>query len=157
MIMKHPTFIFTGILMLLFSCTSTAPLKKAHWLIGTWENPKSSGSVYETWTLQPDQALAALSYKLNGTDTLLLETIQITLENGQLFFIPTVPTQNEGKSIRFVLTSLSKNEMVFENPEHDFPQRIRYRKIGTDSLTAIVSEIESEEETQRIFGMRKVK
>jgi hypothetical protein len=29
-------------------------------------------------------------------------------------------------------------EVVFSNPAHDFPQRIRYRRVGEDSLAARV-------------------
>jgi hypothetical protein len=32
----------------------------------------------------------------------------------------------------------SANEVVFENPEHDFPKRIGYRLVSADSLEAWV-------------------
>ena len=33
---------------------------------------------------------------------------------------------------RFPMTELSEREVVFENPEHDFPQRIIYQLEGTE-------------------------
>jgi len=38
----------------------------------------------------------------------------------------------------FKLTRLSANEALFENPQHDFPKKILYRKNSDGSLTARV-------------------
>ena len=38
----------------------------------------------------------------------------------------------------FKLTSLTATEAIFENPAHDFPKRIIYRKTGEDGLTASI-------------------
>jgi hypothetical protein len=35
-------------------------------------------------------------------------------------------------------TAGAEGELRFENPAHDFPQRIRYRPVGADSLVASV-------------------
>ena len=37
-----------------------------------------------------------------------------------------------------LLTRASSTEAVFENPQHDFPKRIIYRKGADDSLTASI-------------------
>ena len=38
----------------------------------------------------------------------------------------------------FKLTRATNNEVVFENPEHDFPKRIIYRRTSDDALTASI-------------------
>jgi hypothetical protein len=38
----------------------------------------------------------------------------------------------------FRSTTVSVSEVVFENRAHDFPQVIRYRRVGADSLVARV-------------------
>jgi hypothetical protein len=38
----------------------------------------------------------------------------------------------------FRSTSISPDALVFENPEHDFPRKITYRRVGADSLVARV-------------------
>ena len=38
----------------------------------------------------------------------------------------------------FKLTRASATEAVFENPQHDFPKRIMYRKNGDDALNASI-------------------
>lgn len=39
----------------------------------------------------------------------------------------------------FAATSVSDTLVVFENPAHDFPQRIEYRRVGADSVVARIS------------------
>ena len=41
-------------------------------------------------------------------------------------------------SATFLSTTLSETSVVFENAEHDFPQRVGYRREGADSLQAWV-------------------
>jgi len=36
----------------------------------------------------------------------------------------------------FPIKEISATQVVFENPQHDFPQRIIYQRIGQDGLTA---------------------
>ena len=40
----------------------------------------------------------------------------------------------------FRLANSEGDEWVFENLQHDFPKRIRYRRTGADSLTARVED-----------------
>jgi hypothetical protein len=39
----------------------------------------------------------------------------------------------------FRLTRLTADEALFEQPAHDFPQKIRYRKVGADELHAEIA------------------
>ena len=149
-------FISLSFLFLLISCNKQSSIQQAEWLIGTWENQTSKGNIYESWEKKSPNELRAIAFKLSGKDTILLETIQIIQEEEGLFFIPTVPTQNQGLPIRFKMTSIKTTEMTFENPNHDFPQKINYRMIGTDSLEAIVSAIENGKENKRSFKMRRL-
>tara|TARA_Y100000815_G_scaffold271620_1_gene298650 strand:- start:17925 stop:18092 length:168 start_codon:yes stop_codon:yes gene_type:complete len=37
------------------------------------------------------------------------------------------------------MTAINDSLIVFENPEHDYPQKIAYRKVNADSLVAEIS------------------
>ena len=139
------------------SSSTVAPaLQKAAWLIGNWENKTPKGLSVETWT-DPGNGTAyeGKSYFISGKDTLFSETIRIEEKLGQLYYIPTVSNQNSGKPIVFILTSSTEKEMVFENPEHDFPQKITYTLSAPDSLTAIISGLRKGKESKEVFGMKK--
>lgn len=131
-------------------------IKSAEWLLGTWENRTSKGVIYESWTRIADVEFAVKSYALKGGDTVLFETIRLVQEPGGLFYIPTVKDQNDGLPVRFALKTISDTEVVFENPEHDFPQIISYTKLTTDSLVAEVSGVEDGRERRRTFPMNRI-
>jgi len=135
----------------------TNEIKKAEWLIGTWENKTQRGSVYETWTKVSDDELSGKSYILKEKDTIVFETMRLVQEQDGLFYIPTVKNQNDNLPVRFALKTISDTELVFENPQHGFPQFISYAKINTDSLVAEVSGTKNGQERKQIFPMKRVK
>lgn len=131
-------------------------IKKAQWLIGTWENKTSKGSIYETWIKVNDNEFSGKSYMVKEKDTIVFETIKIVENRDGLFYIPKVKNQNESLPVRFVLKKISEMELVFENPKHDFPQIITYARINADSLVAEISGTKNGKESKRIFPMKRM-
>ncbi|MEI6347861.1 MAG: DUF6265 family protein [Bacteroidota bacterium] len=132
-------------------------IEKANWLIGVWENKSPEGIATEIWVKQNDTAYYGTSYFVIGKDTVSSETISLTQVGKDLFYIPTVKNQNNGKAVKFTLTTLSDNQLVFENPKHDFPQKISYKKISNDSLVAEISGILNGKQNSQLFPMKKMK
>ena len=64
------------------------------------------------------------------------ERIALQINGNDLFYIPTVDNQNNQQSVSFKLISDNNRSYVFENMEHDFPQRIIYSHPQPDSLHA---------------------
>ncbi|MGB6037922.1 MAG: DUF6265 family protein [Cryomorphaceae bacterium] len=153
-----PHFWLFGITLLLgFSPPNGSELKKADWLLGTWENPTTRGSVYEHWVKLNAREFEGKSYMLSETDTVVFETIRLVEEDGHLVYIPTVRDQNDSLPVRFRSTVVAEGKLVFENKAHDFPQVISYRQINPDSLVAEISGTKSGTEQRRFFPMRRVK
>lgn len=130
-------------------------INKAEWLLGTWEMRTSRGSVYETWKKESKDQLAGMSYMINENDTAVFERIRLIVEKRDIYYIPAVSNQNEGNEVRFKGTSISDNELIFENPAHDFPQKIKYTLIKKDSLVAEISAKINGEIKRQVFPMRK--
>ncbi len=153
--------IFTAVVGLATLCAWTAKqsndIKKAEWLIGTWENKTSKGSVYETWNKESDDKLLGKSYIIKEKDTIVFENIQLVQEKSGLFYIPTVKKQNNNLPIRFATKTISETKLIFENPQHDFPQIISYTRIGNDSLIAEISGVKNGQERRQTFSMKRVK
>ncbi|WP_300602079.1 DUF6265 family protein [Niabella sp.] len=136
---------------------TTPTIRNAEWLAGTWENRVAPGKIiYETWTRSGDAALTGKSYMLKEKDTLLFETVKLVEKNGRLLYIATVPRQNNGEPVVFTSKTVSETELIFENPEHDFPQRIRYTRVGADSLLAEISGTKNGNERKQSFPMKRV-
>jgi Domain of unknown function (DUF6265) len=150
-----------AIIGVIIFCSWTAQqksdIKKAGWLIGTWENKTQRGSMYETWAKASDDELSGKSYKLKEKDTIVFETIRLVQEQNSLFYIPKVNNQNGGLPVRFAAKTVSDMELVFENPQHDFPQVISYTKINADSLVAEISGTINGKERKQTFPMKRVK
>lgn len=152
-------FYITIVVLIVISAWTTIQLsdiRKADWLIGTWENKTSRGIIFETWTKMSDNELFGKSYFINEKDTVVFETIRLVQETDGLFYIPTVKNQNDGLPVRFAAKSISETQLVFENPQHDFPQVISYTKITPDSLVAEISGVNNGQERKLTFPMKRV-
>jgi hypothetical protein len=131
--------IFTSIMPLLLITTpfiyaqQMPAMEKLHWLIGTWALEKKVDT-YEAWKITNDSTLTGRSYKVNGSDTLVSETVEIIRKQQEIWYIPTVSNQNEGKPVSFKLITHDPVKLTFENKAHDFPNRINYFKEGNHAM-----------------------
>lgn len=158
--MKTRIILFAAIgFILINTCTFNKinQIEKAQWLIGSWENKTPRGSIYETWSKTNDNEFSGKSYFINEKDTIVFENIQFVQEQGRLFYIPTVKNQNNGLPVRFSSKTISETQLVFENPEHDFPQIISYTKISADSLVVEILGTKNGKETKQNFPMKRLK
>jgi Domain of unknown function (DUF6265) len=101
-------------------------MKNIEWLAGNWTMETKKGNIYENWKLIDDNKMEGISYKVFKKDTTMRETMELILENGDIFYIATVKDQNNGEPVRFKMTDGNRRHMEFENREHDFPQMIKY-------------------------------
>ncbi len=125
--------------MVLFSCTAQAqPTVPLDWLIGTWVIENPNGKVVEIWTRSADGVLNGEGYFMNNAgEKMGGETIQIVNKDGKWYYVPAVKNQNDGKPVYFEIIMISKGEFISENPNHDFPQRIAYRRVGDRMFASI--------------------
>ena len=130
-------------------------LEEAKWLIGSWGNSTKEGDLTESWNQLNDSTLSGKTTFITGKDTLFTETIEITQVNDSLLYNTKVSNQNEGKTVSFKAVALTKNQIVFENPKHDFPQKIAYTKISSDSLVAKISGKKNGKESFEEYPMKK--
>lgn len=118
-------------------------------LQGNWK--LESKDVYECWDFSA-QTAGARVLRVTGGDTVLLETIQLVEAAGGIYYRVLVENQNEGQAIDFELTGIQPHELVFENPDHDFPQRIAYKFAGNDRLVATTSGMVEGKNREVIFS-----
>jgi hypothetical protein len=96
------------------------------------------------------------SYFVVGSrDTVFSEHVRLEDANGKLAYIVTVPGQNNEQPVHFEMTSSNESQVIFENPQHDFPNKIIYNKVGNDSLVAEISGIKKGKPALEKFRMKK--
>jgi hypothetical protein len=105
-------------------------------LEGTWIMETKKGKLYENWRRVSDSEFYGKSYKLSKADTILLERIRLHETAGEIFYVPIVEDQNNQQPVSFRLISVENSKYTFENKLHDFPQRIIYNIITSDSIVA---------------------
>lgn len=131
-------------------------IQLASWLLGTWESETQKGSLYESWQQQDKGLLLGKSYFLKAGDTIMLETIKLTQLKDGLFYLPNVKNQNNGKEVVFKASSVTTDTLVFDNPTHDFPQKIGYYRLENDSLRAEISGYKNGKHEVRTFLMKRI-
>jgi len=105
------------------------------WLAGSWTASQGALTVEEHWTTPSENAIVGMGRTLEGGRTLFFEFLRIEARKDGVFYVG----QPGGKpGTDFKLTSYDGQEVVFENPQHDFPKRIRYRREADGSVTARV-------------------
>jgi hypothetical protein len=104
------------------------------WLTGCWTMTRGESVVEEQWLRPLGGTLMGISRTVKGGRTVEHEFLQIREVEGKLAYVAKPSGQAEAT---FALTTFSDNELTFENPAHDFPQRIRYRRTP-DGVTARV-------------------
>ncbi|KIC00131.1 MULTISPECIES: DUF6265 family protein [unclassified Flavobacterium] len=114
-------------------------IKTADWLIGKWENVSPQGTLTETWSKVNDSTFQGSSYFIKGKDTIHFESIKLQQKGEDLTYNATVKGQNNDQAVAFELTTSTEKGLVFENPKHDYPQKISYTKDANNTLTAEIS------------------
>ena len=113
-----------------------AEVEDLSWLSGAWVSESKEGWTEELWT--PPRAGVMLGTNRSGKGGQLggFEFMRIAAdESGAISFWGSPG----GKPpVAFRLTSAKPGEAVFENPAHDYPTRIVYRRDG-QGLIATVS------------------
>ena len=105
----------------------TTSHEKFLWLEGTWEMKKSNGSSrLEVWKRKDERTLTGEGLSVRGQTTVLLESIELAYRDNEYWYTPTVSDQNNGLPVSFRLVMEGEHMYTFENPHHDFPQRIIY-------------------------------
>lgn len=118
-------------------------MKKFDWLEGTWRTTDTLPFI-EQWFLVDDQKLEGKGLKIisNPEPAIKpLEKLELTYDNGDVTYIAHVKDENEDKPVAFKLEEdLTDDSFSFVNPEHDFPQRITYKKLDNDTIEVTVGE-----------------
>ncbi|HKR07511.1 MAG TPA: DUF6265 family protein [Bacteroidia bacterium] len=116
---------------LLFWLTSATVYAQAKLKIfeGTWAmKEEGGGTMFEEWNKVSDSLYKGESYAISENKKQVFETVSLKYVDGKLCYAPTVNDQNQGKEVLFTLKENSDGgkKFVFENLQHDFPQRIIY-------------------------------
>ncbi|MBL8525173.1 MAG: hypothetical protein JNN20_15900 [Betaproteobacteria bacterium] len=105
-----------------FSITVHAQeIDKLAWMAGTWTQAKDGEIVQESWLGPRGKMMVATNLTSGKRNS--FEFLRIVEKDGALAYLASpggrAPTE-------FKLKEMGEKKVVFENPAHDFPQRVIY-------------------------------
>ncbi|MEQ6124120.1 DUF6265 family protein [Pseudotenacibaculum sp. MALMAid0570] len=129
--MKHIKILLVLLILPFLTSCEKNELKDVEFLVGTWK--VEGRESYESWE-QIEGKLSGESYKIKEGIKKVSESLKIESKDNQIVYTATVFNQNQGKGISFVLNTDNKQLFSFENPNHDFPNKIQYKVLSEKEL-----------------------
>lgn len=115
-------------LLLASASHAETPAAAPNWMAGAWAESRDGRWTEEYWT--PERGGVMLGAGRSGKGDKLGSWEQTRIERGAdgkwIFW----GAPDGSKPTPFTMISSNKTEIVFANPEHDYPQRIRYWREG---------------------------
>ena len=99
---------------------------KFGWLVGCWVTPDSSAQ--EVWVVDSERSLAGFGVAINDNKVGFYEVLSIKQSGNGTWTYTAHPSGQAAASFQAV--QISDSSVVFANPDHDYPQEIRYRREG---------------------------
>lgn len=141
--------IIFSIIFNFFILHAKAQLNFPAFLEGSWkvENKES----YEHWDKLNDRLFKGISYGLKNGMMVVTEYVELNVQKNRVTYTANVINQNNGNGVSFIMTK-SDSIYVFENPNHDFPKKISYKKLNDLEVFVQVSDGK-----QRGFSYKMIK
>ncbi|MBX2989781.1 MAG: hypothetical protein KF749_01290 [Bacteroidetes bacterium] len=124
------------------------------WLSGTWEMNIRGRVVTEHWMKPSGKMMMGTSHSVKDGKTYEYEFIRLVENDAGTIEYIARPSGQEGAS--FSLIELDERKAVFENLRHDFPQRIIYNRISSDSLIARIEGVRDGKRRGVDFPYRRI-
>ena len=114
-----------------------AQISAAKWLVGCWTRPEPrGGETAERWQAAEGNTMFGMGRTIRGDTVRSYELTTMSIIQGKLTYTAHLAKQ---LPTPFTATTVNDSLLVFENPTHDFPQEIRYRKVNADSFVASIA------------------
>lgn len=110
-----------------------AGIERVAWLQGCWESASSERTVEEQWMAPRGGSMLGMSRTVRAGRLAEYEVVVLREQGNQLAYEAHPSGQPPAV---FLSRAVGESMVVFENPQHVFPQRVGYRKDGSDSLLA---------------------
>ncbi len=119
-------------LLLLVTGPALASVNDLDWMSGCWAADDSESGSIEYWTAPAGGTMFGISRTVVDGKTIAFEYLRIVTDEEDDIFLIASPSGQQ--TARFELSNMSQRQVVFVNPEHDFPQRIIYSLSAVDNL-----------------------
>ncbi len=117
-------------------------IAKLTWLAGNWHQEKGGRLADEQWMAPAGGVMLGMSRTVAKGRVIEQAFRQIREgPGGDLFYVLQVTGQPE---LAYQSSTVSESEIVFENPEQDYPRKISYRLQSDGSLQVVLEGVDAE-------------
>jgi hypothetical protein len=109
----------------------TGGVQRLAWLAGCWSLSDGERTVDEQWMTPRAGSMQGMSRTVRAERLIAHEAV-IVRERGELLDYEVNPS-GQARTV-FTSVSIGDGSVVFENLQHDFPQRVAYRRNGEQLL-----------------------
>ncbi len=147
-----------AVALLLLACgpaAAQAPItiEQAGWLTGCWVMQRGQSTIEEQWMAPAGGTMLGMGRTIKSGRLDDYELVLLRAQDGRLDY--EAHPMMQGTAI-FSATLVSDTLLQFENPRHDFPKVITYRRRGADSLVARIAAGPAPGDRQVIFAYRRM-
>jgi hypothetical protein len=103
------------------------------WMTGCWTGSRGAETFTERWVAADASTLIGTSHTVKGGVLSAFEFLRVVLKGAAAVY---VAQPNGVPPTEFAATAQTPAEITFENPAHDFPKRVGYRRLDGTHLTA---------------------
>jgi hypothetical protein len=124
------------------------------WMTGCWSSVGGDPGSGEQWMNPAAGSMLGMSRTVNDGKTVAFEFLRIAEDDEGIPALFAIPSGQAATT--FTLLRQSDNEVVFENPGHDFPQRVIYRLAPGPKLIGRIEGTVNGEARSIDFPMKKI-
>lgn len=126
-------------------------------LEGHWTKTGAAAVIAEHWERFDTNRWKGAVYRIEAGDSILVESLELRPVNDSIYeYVALVQGQNNDQPVAFRLNAqLADSLFVFENSNHDFPQKISYHLPQRDSLVIVLGLL-ADPSKDRIFSFSRV-
>ena len=107
------------------SCNS---VQNISWLIGKWRTKAGKQTFEEEWAANPGAGLSGSARAIADDDGEISAYEQLYIDEKDGVLVYTADVKQNPEPVDFPLKDCGDDYWKFTNPEHDFPQIIRYER-----------------------------
>jgi Domain of unknown function (DUF6265) len=132
-------------MLILFLLAASGDIDKLDWMAGCHVLETPRVKIEEQWMKPGGGMMLGVNRTIRGGKAVEHEFLRIDAKAGEVVYTGLVGTKGETP---FRLIAQSDTEVIFENPTHDFPQRIIYRKTPEGLFARIDGTVNGKERHQ---------
>ena len=123
-------------------------------MAGCWQGTDAQSTTEESWMRPGGGTMMGTSRVLAGGKVVFSEFVEVAEKPSGLVMTVALGIGTPGVPVTRI--AAGPDEVVFENPAHDFPQRIRYRRLSDTSVVARIEGVEKGLAKGEDYPFRKV-